>query len=384
MPSPLPEPSETQRAAARLGGALPARLPEEPGARAAAVRQAFEKCGGFGLFRATLGIAQEGGEPQGGAQVAELWEGLGHACENGGLLFGLGAHALAVAHPVRAHGSDALRARVLEGLLEGTRIGAHAASEAGAGSDAMAITTRAVRDTGGAGGFRISGTKQFVTNGAEADVFVVLAQAEEAGRALGPTALVVERRDGLTVGAPMAKMGLDGASLTSVYLDDVHVPDDAVLGGVGQGAAVFASAMLWERTLILAPQVGAMRRQVERGIAFARSRRQFGKPIGKHQLVAARVVDLYERYVLARGLVRESAEELLRGTITPARACLTKLKLSEWALETHLDAVRLHGGGAYLEETGLEAQLRDAVGGVLYSGTSDMQRVIIAAHLGLG
>lgn len=364
--STLPEPSEIERSARRAGAAIAGHD----------LRAAFRTAAELGLIRA--GIARErGGIEASGIEIAETWEGLGHGCADHGKLFALAAHALAVAHPIHAHGSERVTREILPRLIAGTAIGAHAASEAGAGSDAMAIAARAER----AGrGFRLSGTKQFVTNGADADVFVVLARADE-----GPSAFVVERgATGLSIGAPIEKMGLDGASLVSIYLDGCEVAGDAILGAPGAGSQVFGTAMLWERTLICAPQVGAIRRQLERGIEHARARRQFGRPIGKNQLVAARVVEIFERYVLARLLLRDAATRLVAGTLSPAIACLTKLKLSEWALEAHLEAVRLHGGTGYLAEAGLEAQLRDAVGGVLYSGTSDMQRVILAAYLGLG
>lgn len=364
--STLPEPSEIERSARRAGAAIAGHD----------LRAAFRTAAELGLFRA--GIARErGGIEASGIEIAETWEGLGHGCTDHGKLFALAAHALAVAHPIAAHAGERVAREILPRLLDGSAIGAHAASEAGAGSDAMAIEARAERD---GDRWRISGTKLFVTNGREADVYLVIARAAE-----GPSAFVIERdREGLTIGEPIAKMGLASASLVSVYLEGCTVPDDAILAGPGRGAQVFGTAMLWERTLICAPQVGAIRRQLERGIEHARSRRQFGRAIGKNQLVAARIVELYERYVLARMLLRESAAALVAGTLSAAQACLTKLKLSEWALEAHLEALRLHGGSGYLSEAGIEAQVRDAIGGVLYSGTSDMQRVILAAHLGLG
>lgn len=338
------------------------------------LRAAFAIAGEFGLLGAHLGTDADADANTNldGRALAEMWEGAGES-GSAGVLFSMAAHAFAVAAPIAKHAAPALRERVLPGLLAGTTIGAHAASEAEAGSDAMAMTTHAEAE---GAGFRLSGSKLWVSNGADADVFIVFA------RTGGETTAFVVERDapGLTVGQPMEKMGLAGASLTSLYLDGCPVAADAVLG---RGGLVFQTAMLFERTLILAPQVGAMRAQLERALRHARTRRQFGRPIGKNQLVAARVVDMYERYVLARGLLRESASALLEGEITAPLACLTKLRLSEWALEQHLDAIRIHGGTGYLEETGLPASLADGVGGVLYSGTSDLQRVIIAAHLGL-
>lgn len=361
MSSALPRRSDVQRAAAELGAVLVQGT----------LRDAFAAAGDFGLLGAHL-PRELGGQGLDGASLAETWEGVGEGCADAGRLFAMAAHACAVAAPIARHGSEAQRARFLPGLLDGSRIGAHAASEAEAGSDTMAMQARAERE---GEGYRLSGTKLFVSNGSEADLFLVFASLEGE-----PTAFVVERSTpDLTVGAPMEKMGLHAASLTSVYLEGCFVPSDARLGA----GPVFHTAMLYERTLILAPQVGAMRAQLERSIRYARERRQFGRPIGKNQLVAARVVEMYERYVLARGLVRDAATALVDGSLTPALACLVKLRVSEWALAHHLDALRTHGGSGYLEETGLPGAVRDAVAGVLYSGTSDLQRVIIAAHLGL-
>ena len=352
----LPERGPVQREAAKLGATLADR----------SLRDAAREVGAFGLFDP---------EELSGPELAQAWEGLGETAD-AGLCFALGAHALAVVAPIAAHATDELRARLLEPLRRGARLGAHAASEAEAGSDTMAMAATATPE---AGGYRLSGSKLWVTNGADADVFVVFARAPE-----GVTGFVVERgAEGLTVGAPMEKMGLARASLTSLYLEGCRAEASAILGEPGGGAKVFHTAMLHERALILGPAVGVMRAQLERALKHARTRRQFGRPIGKNQLVAARVVEMYERYVLARMLLERAATALADGAIGAPLACLTKLRLSEWALEQHLDAIRLHGGTGYLEETGLPAHLRDAVGGVLYSGTSDMQRVILAAHLGL-
>lgn len=370
MPSPLPPVSDMQRSAAALGASME-RLP---------LREALRAAGEFGLLRSFLPASLDGLELP-GDELADTWEGVGQGCSRGGLLFALGAHALAVVAPIAQHASEEARAAFLPGLLRGELLGAHAASEAAAGSDTMAMEARATRE---GSGFRVSGTKLWVTNGADADVFVVFAALEEEG-ARHVSAFVVPRdAPGLRVGAPMDKVGLEDASLTSLYLDEVLVEAPFVLGGVGGGSKVFGSAMRYERTLILAPALGAMRAQLERCVAHARSRKQFGRSIGKNQLVAARVVDMYQRYVSSRACLREACVELMAGTLDPARACLTKLQLSEAALAQHLDAMRTLGGTGLLLESGVPAQIQHALGGLLYSGTSDMQRVIIAAHLGLG
>lgn len=370
MPSPLPPRSDMQRSAAALGASMEG-MP---------LRDALRAAGEFGLLRSFL-PASLGGLELAGDELADAWEGVGQECSRGGLLFALGAHALAVVAPVAHAASEEVRAELLPKLMRGELLGAHAASEAGAGSDTMAMEARATRD---ASGFRISGSKLWVTNGADADVFVVFAALEEEGAREVTAFLVPRTAQGLSVGAPMDKIGLEDASLTSLYLDEVLVEAPFVLGGVGGGGKVFGSAMRYERTLILAPQVGAMRTQLERSVAHARSRKQFGRSIGKNQLVAGRIVDMYQRYITARACLREACTELMAGTLDPARACLTKLHLSEAALAQHLDAMRTLGGTGLLAESGVPAQIQHALGGLLYSGTSDMQRVIIAAHLGLG
>ena len=334
MVAALPPRSEIQRASAEFGRAL----------GTGSLRESFAQAGDFGLLRAHLDPELDG------VALADIWEGAG---ETGpaGVLFAMAAHAFAMASPVAAHGSDEVRSSILPKLLDGTLVGAHAASEAGAGSDTMAMQTRAERD---GADWRLSGSKLWVSNGADADLFVVFAQVEGEG----PAAFLVEGgAAGLEIGAPMEKMGLEGSTLTSLYLDAVRVASDRMLEG---GSLVFHTAMLHERALIFAPQVGAMRAQLERSLKHARTRRQFGRPIGKNQLVAARVVDMFERYILGRGLLRDTATALAGGSLTAPMACLTKLRLSEWALEQHLDAIRIHGGSGFVRDTGLPAALAPA------------------------
>ena len=171
--------------------------------------------------------------------------------------------------------------------------------------------------------------------------------------------------------------------MSEIVLDDCEVPLDARLGREGQGAAIFNHSMGWERSCILASAVGGMQRQLEASVRHAGDRKQFGKSIGSFQLVATRLVDMKVRLETARLLLYRTAWAQAQGTITALDAAVAKLYISEAAVASGLDAVQVHGGWGYTEEYGLERELRDAIGGRLYSGTSEIQRLIIARGLGL-
>ena len=168
-----------------------------------------------------------------------------------------------------------------------------------------------------------------------------------------------------------------------VILDDCRVPVGARLGAEGQGATIFNHSMGWERSCILGSQVGRMEWQLERCVAYAQERQQFGKPIGNFQLVAAKLADMKVRLETSRLLLYRAAWQVLSGGDAAMDAAIAKLYISEAAVTSALDAVQLHGGYGYMEEYDAARELRDAVGGTLYSGTSEIQRMLIARHLGL-
>jgi alkylation response protein AidB-like acyl-CoA dehydrogenase len=187
----------------------------------------------------------------------------------------------------------------------------------------------------------------------------------------------------MTTGPDERKLGLDGSMLSSVALRDVAVPRDRMLGAKDGGRDVFTCAMAWERLFILAPLLGAMKRQTQRAVEYARERRVSGRPISKLQMVSARIADMYVRYLTVRAFLRENA--LLRDSdeLTTARVSAAKLMLAESGVLQHLDALRIHGGYGYMAEAGIESELRGSIGGLIYSGTAEIQRVMIAHELGL-
>jgi alkylation response protein AidB-like acyl-CoA dehydrogenase len=347
---------------------------------AAFSRDSWMKCAQVGL----MGISvpqQYGGAGANAKTMAAVLEGLGYGCEDNGLIFALGAQTWACVHPIIRFGSEEQKERYLPRLCDGTLIAAHGMTEPASGSDAFSLTTTAVRTDRG---WVLNGSKTFSTNAPESDLFVVFATTDRKLGFAGLTAFLVERdAPGLAVGRPFSKMGLRTSHLGELFFSDCEVPDEALLASAGSGMAIFNSSMRWERSLILAPAVGTMRRQLERCVAYARERVQFGQPIGSFQAVSHRLADMKLRLETAHLMLYRIAALLDDGTATDLDAALTKLHLSESFLQSSLDALQIHGGSGYVTETGLERDVRDALGARIYSGTSEMQKNIVARHLGL-
>lgn len=340
----------------------------------------WQQCADFGVLG--LPFAEEyGGAAADILTTMLVMEGLGYGGKDNGLLFALNAQMWAVQHPISEFGTAEQKARWLPGLIRGELIGAHGMSEPDSGSDAYSLRTRAEKCNGD---YQLNGTKTFVTNAPVCDLAVVFATTAPEKGSWGISAFVVERgTPRFSVGKNMAKMGLGTAPMGELILQDCLVPASNRLGPEGVGAHLFNSAMEWERACILGAHVGAMERQLEECIAYARTRKQFGQPIGKFQNVSNRVAEMKVRLETARLLLYKTAWLKKQGKPAQMEAAMAKLYLSEVFVESSLDAIRIHGGYGYMSEFETERDLRDAIGGNLYSGTSHIQRNIIARYLGL-
>ncbi len=343
-------------------------------------RESWEACARFGILG--LPLAKEyGGMAADIITTMYVMEGLGYGCRDHGLVFMLNAQMWSVQHPLTKFGTEEQKVRFLPKLCRGEIIGAHAMSEPDSGSDAFSLKTRAVRTEDG---YVLNGTKMFVTGAPVCDLAVVFATEDPELGKFGITAFLVERGiPGFKVSKDIEKMGLRTAPMGEVILEDCFVPESHRLGPRRGGAAVFNSSMEWERSCILASQVGAMERQLEEVIQYAQTRKQFNQPIGKFQSVANRVAAMKVRLETSRLLLYKVAWLKKMGKHAAMEAALAKLYLSESFLQSSLDALKTYGGYGYTTEFEVERDLRDAVGGTLYSGTSDIQRVIIARLLGL-
>jgi alkylation response protein AidB-like acyl-CoA dehydrogenase len=343
-------------------------------------REGWQKLADFGVLRLPV-PAEHGGTGAGPIATIAVMEGLGYGCLDQGLLFSLNAHLWTNSVPILRYGTPEQKARYLPGLCDGTRIGANAASEKDAGSDVFSMRTRVRRD---GDSYVLNGAKTWVTNAPVADTIVCYATLDPDRGLMGICGFIVEANTpGLRIGPAIEKMGLRTSPFSEVFLEGVRIPSSALLGREGFGGEVFAFAMAWERASILATSLGTMRRQLERCVTHARSRKQFGQPIGKFQSVANRVVDMKLRYETARLLLYKVAWLMEQGKVTDLDAAMAKLYISEAFLQSSLDAVQIHGASGYQTELEFERELRDAVGGRLFSGTSEIQRNLIARGLRL-
>jgi len=343
-------------------------------------RELWKKCADFGVQGSAV-PPEYGGLGNDILTTMLIMEGLGYGCRDNGLLFSLNAQMWAVQHPILAFGSEEQKQRYLPPLCRGELVGAHGMTEPQSGSDAYSLRSRAEKRDGG---YVLNGTKTLVTNAPSADVCVVFASTNPDKGHWGITGFIVEKgTPGFSVSRNMHKMGLRTSTMGELVFEDCWVPESSRLGVEGQGARVFNSSMEWERACILGSHVGAMERQLEACVRYARERRQFDRPIGEFPAVADRIANMRVRLETSRLVLYQVAWRKAEGKSAVTEAAIAKLHISESFVQSSLDAIKIHGGYGYLTEFEVERDLRDAVGGTLYSGTSDIQRKIIAQMMGV-
>jgi alkylation response protein AidB-like acyl-CoA dehydrogenase len=343
-------------------------------------RGAWLRCAEFGIQGLPF-PPEVGGGGQDILSTVLALETLGSVYPDNGLLFALGAQMWSVQMPIFRHGTEAQRRAYLPRLCRGEAIGAHGMSEPDSGSDAFALRTTARRD---GDCYVLTGSKTFVSEAPVADIFVVFATIDRAKGPLGLTGFIVERdTPGFSVGRHIEKMGLRTSPMAELVFDDCRVPVASRLGREGRGAALFNDSMEWERACILATNLGSLERLIRSSVRYVKERRQFGHPIGDFQAVANRIVDMKVRLEASRLLLYRAAWAKANEPAPGASAAVAKLFLSEAMVLSGLDAVQVRGGYGYTVEYEVERDLRDAVGGTLYSGTSEIQRSLIARSLGL-
>jgi hypothetical protein len=340
----------------------------------------WKKCAEFGVQGLPVPAAYGGGGASLSTTIAVM-EGLGYGCPDHGLLFSLNASMWTNTVPILLYGTEEQKARYLPGLCSGELIGANCGSEPDAGSDIFGLRTRAVRE---GDHYVLNGAKTFVTNGPVADLMVTYATLNPDWGLHGLCAFIVERHTpGVVVSRELSKMGLRSSPMALMSFEDCRIPVANRLGREGRGAEVFTSAMEWERGCILATALGVMRRQLERCLAYARTRRQFGHAIGSFQAVAHRIAEMKLRLDVARMLVYRIGWLKEQEKSADLESALAKLYTSESFVQSSLDAMRTFGGYGFMTEYEIERELRDAVGELFSSGTSDVQRNVIARALGL-
>jgi len=342
--------------------------------------EGWKKCAQFGIHNLTIPKEYGGLETDPLTTIGAL-ESLGYACKDNGLIFSINAHMWTCQAPILEFGTEEQKKKYLPRLGSGEFIGGNAMSEPNSGSDAYSLRTTAEKK---GDKYLLNGSKMFVSNGPFADVVMVYATVDRSKGPRGITAFIVEKTfPGMSVSRKIDKMGLRTSPMAELYFDNCEVPEENRLGKEGSGPMLFTHSMTWERGFILASAVGAMERLLETCIRYAKERKQFGQSIGKFQLVASRIVDMKMRLETSRAMLYKIGWLKAQGKSAFLEAAMAKLQISESWVQSCLDAVQIHGGYGYTTEYEVERELRDAVGSRLYSGTSEIQRQIIAPLLGL-
>ena len=343
-------------------------------------RDGWRKCAEFGIQGLPI-PKQYGGLETDPLTTVGVLESLGYGCKDNGLVFSINAHMWTVAIPILDFGTEEQKKRYLPGLCGGALVGGNAMSEPGSGSDAYSLQTTATRE---GDNYLLNGSKTFVTNGTVGDVFVVFATVDKAKGPNGISGFLVENKfPGFHVSRTLDKMGLKTSPMGELFFENCEVPVANRLGREGAGKNLFTHSMTWERSCILANAVGAMQRLLDLSIQYAKDRKQFGQSIGKFQLVATKIVDMKMRVEEARAALYRAAWLRGQGKSIFLEAALAKLTISENWVKCAEDALQIHGGYGYMTEFGIERELRDALGSRLYSGTSEIQRIIAASLLGV-
>jgi isovaleryl-CoA dehydrogenase len=290
-----------------------------------------------------------------------------------------GAHSNLCVNQIRRWGTPEQKEKYLPGLIGGEHIGALAMSEPGAGSDVVSMKLKA---QGVQGGYILDGTKFWITNGAEAEVLVVYAKTDPAAGSKGITAFLVEKGfEGFSPGQKIDKLGMRGSPTAELVFENCHVPDENVLGEVGQGTKVLMSGLDYERTVLAGVQLGIMQACLDTVIPYVRERQQFGQPIGSFQLIQAKVADMYVALQSARAYTYAVARACDAGKTTRFDAAGAILLASENAFRVAGEAVQALGGAGYTTDWPVERYLRDAKLLDIGAGTNEIRRMLIGREL---
>lgn len=342
-------------------------------------REGWERIAARGVLGSIIPTVH-GGQGLDVVTAALMLEGLGLGCLDNGLVYGVASQMLSFQEAILHFGSPAQKQYVLGPACAGALIGAFAITEAESGSDAYSLATTATRrgDT-----WILDGEKSHITLAPVADVAVVFARTDPDLGRWGITAFLVHRdRPGVTFSDTRPKMGLRTTPFGNIVLDGYEASTDDMLGNEGSGASLFATCMESERSMIMASHLGAAERLVDEAISRANEREQFGRPIGTFQAVSHRLVDMTMRLEAARLQVYKATAAFGAGKAT-LPAAMAKLAASEAIAAIGIDAARIHGARGYVTEYEVEREVRDALGSLVYAGTSDVQKNTIAALLGV-
>ncbi len=339
-------------------------------------RELWPEMGALGLHGITVEQA-DGGLGLGYLEHVIACEEVSRASAAIGLSYG--AHSNLCVNQIRRWGSAAQKAKYLPKLISGEHVGSLAMSEAGAGSDVVSMKLRATKVDGG---WRLNGTKFWITNAAYADTLVVYAKTDAEAGSKGITAFLIEKGfDGFSIGQKIDKLGMRGSPTAELVFDDCFVADAQVMGPLNGGVKVLMSGLDYERVVLSGIQLGIMQACIDTVLPYVRERKQFGRAIGEFQLMQAKVADMYVALNSARAYVYAVAKACDAGRTTRFDAAGCILLASESAVKVAGEAIQALGGAGYTKDWPVERYWRDAKLLDIGAGTNEVRRMLIGREL---
>jgi butyryl-CoA dehydrogenase len=306
-------------------------------------------------------------------------EELSKVCGTTGVI--VSAHTSLGSDPIKRFGTDEQKQKYLVPLASGKKLGAFALTEPNAGTDASGQQTTAVLDEKGEN-YILNGSKIFITNGKEADIYIVFAMTDKSKGTKGISAFIVEKDfPGFSFGTKEKKMGIRGSSTYELIFTDCVVPKENLLGKEGKGFSYAMQTLDGGRIGIAAQALGIAEGALESTIAYVKERKQFGRPLSKFQNTQFQIADMATKVEAAKNLVYRAAIAKDTQDRFSVEAAMAKLYAAEVAMEVTTKAVQLHGGYGYTREYDVERMMRDAKITEIYEGTSEVQRMVISGSL---
>jgi len=339
-------------------------------------RDLWPEMGKLGLHGITV-EEEYGGSGLGYLEHCVAMEEVSRGSASVGLSYG--AHSNLCVNQIRRNGNEAQKRKYLPKLISGEHVGALAMSEPGAGSDVVSMKTRAEKK---GDRYVLNGSKMWITNGPVAETLVVYAKTDPSAGPRGITAFLIEKgMKGFSTAQKLDKLGMRGSDTCELVFQDCEVPEENILGKVGEGVRVLMSGLDYERAVLAAGPLGIMQAALDVVLPYVHERKQFGEPIGTFQLVQGKLADMYVQMNAARAYVYAVAKACDRGQTTREDAAGAILYAAEGATKIALDAIQLLGGNGYINEFPTGRLLRDAKLYEIGAGTSEIRRLLIGREI---
>lgn len=336
----------------------------------------WQKFGEMGLLGITVG-SKYGGSGLGYLEHVIAMEEISRASASVGLSYG--AHSNLCVNQIFINGSEEQKTKYLPKLCSGEHIGALAMSEPNAGSDVVSMKLKAEKK---GSSYFLNGNKMWITNGSDANIFVIYAKTDSNAGSKGITAFIVERDfPGFKQLNKLDKLGMRGSNTCELVFENCEVPAENILGAEGHGVSILMSGLDFERTVLAGGPVGIMQACLDVVVPYIHDRKQFGKSIGEFQLIQAKVADMYTGLNASRAYLYAVASACDRGMQSRKDAAAVILYTAEMATQKALDAIQILGGNGYMNEFPTGRLLRDAKLYEIGAGTSEIRRMLIGREL---